>query len=42
MTNNIWDANALALVIFLLMVIAFLLAWKILGPGSEVDKKRKK
>ena len=42
MTIDIWDANAKALIIYLLMVIAFLLTWKVLGPGSRVDKKKRK
>ena len=37
---NIWDANARALIIFFLAMIAFLLAFKLFD--SKVDKKRKK
>lgn len=37
---NIWDANARALVIFFLAMIAFILAFKLFD--TKIDKKRKK
>jgi len=39
---DIWEANARALEIFFLAVIAFVMVWKFLGPKEKVDSKRKK
>ena len=40
--NNILDINIKVVIAYSLVIIAFVLVWKFMGPGSKVDGKKKK